>query len=417
MKYLELPQYGKSKALVIGINDYQKVSKLTNAVNDAKKFADLLKTMGFEVDELYDSDATRENITSNFFDDEKLPSTINKEDRLIVYFAGHGHSVPNSRDGSVTGYLIPQDGEGGKWSTCIDFNDIVQRGVKRINAKHILFLFDCCFSGIATLRSITSAIPSMEPSKIVEECTRKKAVQIIVAGQDDELVLDQSIFSNNSPFTGALIEGLSSGEADMNKDGVLTATELGVYLDRKVSDVANVYGHNQKPITNRLPGDENGDFVLGITEVVKEQTIEEFRKQINELSIEEQIKKIKVETSCVISTLIRDSDRVYTSYFTFAKNLKELENEIKSLVKVLGKMYDAEKSYQITIYLNNNYKINIDGKDLSEYISLEIVSEKLNDYLDNQISFDELWKTIAFFKKEPDICTCTKHNAKLDLVI
>jgi len=418
MKYLDIPQYSKSLALVIGINDYQKVSKLTNAVNDAKKFAEFLKTIGFEVIELYDSDATREKITSYFFDDDKFPSIITDKDRLIVYFAGHGHSVSNNRDGSITGYLIPQDGEGGKWSTCIDFNDIVQRGVKRINVKHILFLLDCCFSGIAALRAITSIENStMSPMKIVEECTRKKAVQIIVAGQDDEMVLDQSSFSNHSPFTGALIEGLTSGEADMNKDGVLTATELGVYLDRKVSDVANVYGHNQKPITNRLSGDDGGDFVLGVTELLKEQSIEEVRIQTRDLTIEEQIKKIKVETNCVITSLVRNSDSVYVSYFTFAKNLKELDTEIRSLSEVLGKMYSAKKSYQITIYLNNNYRINIEGKDLTEYISIEINSKKLDEYLNKQISFEELWKSMSFFRKEPDVCNCTRNESKLDLVI
>jgi len=76
-----------------------------------------------------------------------------------------------------------------------------------------------------------------------------------------------------------------------------------------------------------------------------------------------------------------------------------------------------KKSYQITIYLNNNYRINIDGKDLSEYISIEINSKKLDEYLNKQILFEELWKSMSFFKKESDICNCTKNESRLDLVI
>ena len=128
---------------------------------------------------------------------------------------------------------------------------------------------DCCFSGIAAaMRSLDNEFTNNKESKlekIIEGCTRKDAVQIITAGQEDELVLDRGNFEGHSPFTGELIHGIESGEADMHKDGVLTATELGTYLDQKVSNAANVYGHKQKPYFNRLQNDRGGDFIIALT--------------------------------------------------------------------------------------------------------------------------------------------------------
>ena len=43
----KIKQYKKSWAVVIGINKYQNVPRLENAVNDAKRFASTLKKNWF----------------------------------------------------------------------------------------------------------------------------------------------------------------------------------------------------------------------------------------------------------------------------------------------------------------------------------------------------------------------------------
>jgi len=259
--------YEKSWAVVIGINKYQNVTNLENAVNDAMELADLLRNIGFDkIIQIYDEDANKNSILSQFLDDDQLPSQIGEKDRIIIFFSGHGTTNVNLGDNSSSGYLIPSDGTIGKWSSCIEFNDFIAKTVQKLQANHILFLLDCCFGGIAAVRLTSEYVKNKLPmQEFVKSCTRNKAVQIIVAGQKDELVLDQSIFSGHSPFTGAIIEGIESNNADLSNDGILTATELGTYLDRRVSDVANVYGHKQKPMTNRLAGDKGGDFIINIS--------------------------------------------------------------------------------------------------------------------------------------------------------
>jgi hypothetical protein len=58
--------YRKSWALIIGINEYQSLPRLTGAVKSAKMVREkLVREFGFDpenVIELYDDQATRENI-------------------------------------------------------------------------------------------------------------------------------------------------------------------------------------------------------------------------------------------------------------------------------------------------------------------------------------------------------------------
>src|SRR5689334_22273909 len=106
-----LPKYANSYALVIGIDSYQNIGPLLHAANDARALADVLvKKFGFPVENvrvLLNSDATRENILREFLLWADT-SRIGPDDRIIVFFAGHGHTV-SGRRGEI-GFLVPVDG-------------------------------------------------------------------------------------------------------------------------------------------------------------------------------------------------------------------------------------------------------------------------------------------------------------------
>lgn len=87
--FQKISQYGKSWAVVIGINSYANPDEtpLDNAVNDAKVLGNLLRDIGFEVIELYNEGATRENILSLIADD--LTNRVEAIDRVLIFFAGH----------------------------------------------------------------------------------------------------------------------------------------------------------------------------------------------------------------------------------------------------------------------------------------------------------------------------------------
>ena len=80
-------------ALVIGIDDYMSLSKLTGAVNDARAVEEFLKSQmkvpSGRIRRLLDKDASCREII-NAFSQLLKNSEINRDDLILIYYAGHG---------------------------------------------------------------------------------------------------------------------------------------------------------------------------------------------------------------------------------------------------------------------------------------------------------------------------------------
>ncbi len=260
---LRTDYYDKSWALVIGINDYQgEHPMLANARNDAVAFANILRT-GYQFEQvftLYDAEATCDTLMEWLRD--RLPSQIGKNDRLIIFFAGHG-TTRESGLGEKRGYLIPHDAKAGKYADYIDMSEL-RDACGWIKAKHILLILDCCFSGVAAITS--RAAPTMDQRVItdryLQEITRRSAWQVLTAGASDELAADSGNRPGHSAFTSALLAGLE-GQADQNSDGIITASELAGFVKPEVSRQGmGARAGQQTPFFNYLSGSEQGDFVF-----------------------------------------------------------------------------------------------------------------------------------------------------------
>jgi uncharacterized caspase-like protein len=100
-----LPHYSASRALVIGINAYTFASPLGYAVNDAEAVAKALRDK-WEFPEnqvllLLDGDATRANIMDAYM--EFARDGTGPDDRIVVFFAGHGHTERSTRGDGISG--------------------------------------------------------------------------------------------------------------------------------------------------------------------------------------------------------------------------------------------------------------------------------------------------------------------------
>ena len=264
--------YEKSWALVIGINDYEGM-RLGNARNDAEAVAALLKEKyGFdEVISLLDKDASRENILRYLRED--LRDRVGDEDRLIIFFAGHGESQP-SKGGGRIGYIIPQDA---RKDTSIDHIDMdeLRKACDRIPAKHILIILDCCFSGVAAITSRIRGKPEQSPKKLTDmylrKLTEKKSYQIMTAGDVDQPIRDSGCVPGHSAFTAALLDGLR-GDADRDNNGLITATELYDYIQPRVSCETSADGaEGQMPFLDYIKGVDiyhPGNFVFMLPNIM-----------------------------------------------------------------------------------------------------------------------------------------------------
>ena len=249
--------YKDSWALIIGIDNYEIYPDLMTAVFGAKKFAEKLKAhFGFRADhvyELYNKDATKNEIEKYLKD--ILYKKIGPDDRLIVYFSGHGDI--EGKGPNRVGYICPQDADNSnKLYTCISMTSLTDIN-KRIKAKHILYLFDSCFSGMAFTRGTLPEIPTSE-EEYYKKLITTSCRQAITAGTANELVNDLGPDGKTSPFTFYLLQGLD--ELSKSSDfGIITASALGSYIEKKV---INNPKYNQHPWYDRFEHSERGDLLL-----------------------------------------------------------------------------------------------------------------------------------------------------------
>jgi peptidoglycan/xylan/chitin deacetylase (PgdA/CDA1 family)/uncharacterized caspase-like protein len=273
--------YRESWAVVIGIDQYAKWPKLRYAVNDAKGVKELLiRKYQFKAENiipLFDEDATREKILSALGDDLANPEKVKKEDRVFVFYAGHGvtRKLPNGRE---LGYIVPADADlqnyQGKAISMTNFQDISEA----IPAKHIFYVMDSCYSGLALTRGSAG-----RPDNFLREVSRRIARQMLTAGGAEEQVADNGPHGH-SIFTWTLLQGLE-GQADLNNDGIITASELASYVSPAVSSVSR-----QTPAFGSLAGSEGGDFIFDS----RENT--ESAEFLNELSTQLDQEAIRLNT-------------------------------------------------------------------------------------------------------------------------
>lgn len=249
-RFLYKNVYSASRALVIGINNYKNVAPLSYAVSDAEEIKNvLINELAFPADNityLTDAEATRQAIMSAFMAYSR--QDVDYDERIIVFFAGHGHTVPGMR-GEV-GFLVPYDANIQDNATLIRWDELT-RGAELICAKHMLFIMDACYSGLALKRSTQEG-----STRFLNDMMLRFSRQVITAGKADEPVSDDGgPIPNHSVFTGHLIEALRGKAA--NNDGVITANQLMSYV---YSKVANDQNSQQTPHYGQFDGD--GDFIL-----------------------------------------------------------------------------------------------------------------------------------------------------------
>ncbi|MBT3368081.1 MAG: tetratricopeptide repeat protein [Nitrospina sp.] len=243
--------YGKSFAVVIGINSYEKWPSLEFAVNDAKAITEKLKETGFDhITVILDKEATQRRILTELF--HELPEKVGCNDRLFFYFAGHGQTEDLPKGGK-RGYIIPVDGGVSNYGATAISMDQLRSLSSRIPAKHILYAMDSCYSGLGLNRS--GGVPP-KVSDYLRKISSMRVVQIITAGGKGEQVQEKG---GHGLFTTYFLHALG-GEADFNKDNVVTGTELGAYLRPTVS---NASGQAQTPLYGRLEGEGEYLFFVG----------------------------------------------------------------------------------------------------------------------------------------------------------
>lgn len=244
--------YAGSYALIIGNSEYANGwERLSGVKADVAAVQNILERHGFQVE-------TEENLTSERFE-ARIRRFINdygfdRDNRLIIYYAGHGYTLNSAGDKRELGYIIPSDtplptkDERGFRQKAVSMISI-QSFARQIQAKHALFIFDSCFSGkLFALRNTLKITP------FIFEKVDNPVRQFITAGNETQAVPDESVFRKS------FVRGLE-GEADRNDDAFITGTELADYLKEKVTNYSERRQTPQYGLINDIDLDK-GDFVF-----------------------------------------------------------------------------------------------------------------------------------------------------------
>jgi tetratricopeptide (TPR) repeat protein/uncharacterized caspase-like protein len=239
----------RSYALVIGVANYKNLSakdQLQFSERDAEAIYSILISPeggNFHAENVHKLTGARATLANMRHElEEWLPSTARDDDRVLIYFAGHGF-VFDSR-----AYLAPYD---------LDPANIAGTGYpmdtlgsvigSRIKAKWKVLITDACHSGAITPEADRAAVSSSLLSL-------NSSLFSLTASRDRESSFESPDWGGgHGIFTYYVVKGLE-GEADASHDGIVTADELADYVRRNVREATNA---QQNPTSERGSFDPN----------------------------------------------------------------------------------------------------------------------------------------------------------------
>ena len=243
----------RSYALVIGISGYKNLAakdQLLFAERDAESIYSILISPeggNFRAENVHRLIGPRATLAELRRELEQwLPSAATPDDRVLIYFAGHGfvyggkaYLAPYDIDpGNIAGSGYPMDALGSVIGS-------------KIKAKWKVLLTDACHSGAIT----PGGTPEGDRAAVSGSLQHlDRSLFSLTASRDRERSYESADWGGgHGIFTYYVVKGLE-GAADQSGDGIVTADELAEYVHRNVREATNA---NQNPTSERGSFDPN----------------------------------------------------------------------------------------------------------------------------------------------------------------
>ena len=250
-------------ALIIGNNKYDdsKLAGLKTPAADSQALAKILddQTIGSfdEVTPLINQTETQVRRAISTFLTNKKP-----DDLVLLYFSGHGVLDDRGRL-----YLALKDTQVNLLKATSISSSFVADEMDSCRSKRQIFILDCCHSG-------AFARGTKGEQKAITETTFEGSGfgrVVLTASDSTQYALegDQVIKQTElSLFTHFLLEGLKTGEADLNNDGHISLDEWYDYT------YGRVISETPRQVPHKWSYNQQGDLVIARNPYVKKRVAE-----------------------------------------------------------------------------------------------------------------------------------------------
>ena len=250
-------------ALIIGNNKYDdpKLSQLKTPAADSQALAKVLddKTIGAfdEVEALINQSETKVRRAVSAFLTDKKP-----DDLILLYFSGHGILDDRGRL-----YLALKDTQVNLLKATSIPSSFIADEMDSCRSRRQILVLDCCHSG-------AFARGTKGEQKAITETTFEGSGfgrVVLTASDSTQYALegDQVIKQSElSLFTHFLLEGLKTGEADVNSDGLISLDEWYDYTYTKV------ISETPRQVPHKWSYNQQGDLVIARNPFLKKKAVE-----------------------------------------------------------------------------------------------------------------------------------------------
>ncbi len=221
---------GTRSALIVAADQYTDpgLRRLRAPSSDARALAAVLRDPGigdFEVRTLLNEPAHVVNLAVEEFFADRRPG-----DLLLVHFSGHGIK---DEDGEL--YFAAANTVLGRLGATAVAAEFVSRRMNRSRSRRVVLLLDCCYAGAFERGLVARAGVEMG----IEQQFSGRGRAVITASSAMEYAFEAGQLADirevqPSVFTSALVQGLETGEADRDQDGLVGLDELYDYVHDKV---------------------------------------------------------------------------------------------------------------------------------------------------------------------------------------
>ncbi len=233
-------------ALVVGVSVYPQgsgLSSLKYAARDADVLGAALKSQGYLVRKLVDSDATRAVIRRTL---RELSDVVSpNEGTLLFFFGGHGYTYKGTNYLATFGVTADDlDGEG------LAVKD-VEALLRASKAKRKLLFVDAC-------RNDPGQAARSAGQRSFETLQASEGIRVLFSTKEGRVSFEDDTLQQGV-FTYFLVKGLE-GEA-AGTDGLVTFRDLSDYLTDRMRAYTVERGQVQIPFE---AGESSGDFLLSV---------------------------------------------------------------------------------------------------------------------------------------------------------